>query len=309
MLFALSRVQAKRGDEDLAFETLVAANRVAKQAHPGGARPYMDTALKVISAFDADMLARTPQTPEVGAGLVFVIGMPRSGTSLVEQILARHDRVTGIGESDVVLQTVTALENERKAPFHTFCHDHHPETLDQLGRTIERAMRDRAPEADVIVDKTPLNFLFAGLIHLALPAARIVHTRRDLRDTGLSCYEQYFTSGQEWSFDLADIGHYAAAYRSLMNHWGSQLADEILDLDYETLVSDPDNTIRALLAHCALDFQEACLTPERSSHVTHTASAAQVREPIHTRSIGKWQRHEHRLRPLLEALDERPSPE
>ena len=129
-----------------------------------------------------------------------------------------------------------------------------------------------------------------------------MHTRRDLRDTCLSCYEQFFTTGQTWSFTFDEIAHYARAYHHLMAHWRATIPEAFLDFDYETLASAPEVPVRMLLEYCTLDWHENCLSPHTADGMVQTASAAQVRESIHPRSIGRWRRYEKHLAHLLKAL-------
>ena len=301
IMFALARVRAKHGEHEQAFACLTAANAAGKQARPPGAQNHMSVAHEIQNGFNADTFSQKIAPLDAGKGLIFVVGMPRSGTSLVELILSAHPDVTTVGESDIALQAIQALEQKHKAGFSIIC-PNHPGKTAEWGATIEKRLRERAGNAGVIVDKTPLNHLFVGLIHMALPGARIVHTQRDLRDTCLSCYEQYFTAGQPWSFDLKDIAAYAKAYHHLMAHWRKTIPDAFLDFSYEALASTPHENVRALLEHCGLDWHEDCLSPHKSSAATHTASAAQVREPIHPRSIGRWKNYQTQLEPLLAEL-------
>jgi hypothetical protein len=163
--------------------------------------------------------------------------------------------------------------------------------------------------ADRVVDKMPANYLFVGLIHLALPRARIVHVRRDPVDTSLSCYTKLFTAGQDHTYDLAELGRYYRKYAELMDHWRMVLpAGRTFELRYEELIADPEATTRALLAHCGLPWHARCLAFNQHDRVVRTASASQVRQPIYRTSQRRSLAYREHLRPLVEALGDLASP-
>jgi hypothetical protein len=164
-------------------------------------------------------------------------------------------------------------------------------------------LRRRAPAARRITDKMPANWWLAGLIHLALPNARIIHTRRDAIDTCVSCFTTLFLSSQAWSYELGELARYYRAYAATMAHWRSVLPPGvILEIDYEDVVGDLERQARRILAHCGLDWNEACLDFHRVQRPVKTASAAEVHRPIYRSSVGRWRLYGESLRPLLEAL-------
>jgi hypothetical protein len=177
------------------------------------------------------------------------------------------------------------------------------ERLQRLGADYLEAIRRLAPEAERITDKMPGNFLLAGLIHLALPNARVIHACRDLRDTAFSCFSLLFTGGQVYSYDLAELGCYCLGYQQLMAHWHEVMPGVILDVQYEQVVGDLEQQARRIIAHCGLEWDDACLDFYRTQRSVRTASAAQVRQPIYHSSIGRWRPHEDALQPLLQALE------
>jgi tetratricopeptide (TPR) repeat protein len=234
---------------------------------------------------------------------IFVLGMPRSGTSLVEQILASHPKVHGAGEIGLLRAALDGLQVRPDLL--------RPELLesgafaDELrrrGADYVARLRALNPNAARITDKLPNNFRLVGAIHLTLPNAAIVFCRRDLRDVCLSCYQTLFMHGHAWSYDLAELGRYAAAFSRLMEHWRRVLPERIFELDYEILVNEPEEQVRRLLAHCGLEWDERCLSFHTNSRAVRTASLGQVRQPIHRGSVGRWRRYERQLAPLLEAL-------
>ena len=174
-----------------------------------------------------------------------------------------------------------------------------------MGRDYVRRIAALDANAERIVDKMPSNFLRIGLISLILPNARIIHCRRDPADTCLSCYKQLFGRGQSFSYDLQDIGRHYKLYLELMDHWRSVLPGRVYDVDYESLVAEPEDQIRRLLDHCGMPWDPACLRFHADRSPVHTASASQVRRPIYKSSIARWRRYERHLEPLLEILDRR----
>ncbi|MGH6933161.1 MAG: sulfotransferase, partial [Dongiaceae bacterium] len=234
---------------------------------------------------------------------IFILGMPRSGTTLVEQILASHPRVHGAGEIGLLRTVLEGLQIRpdpllsdtiRSGPF--------ADELRRRGADYVARLKALDPEARRITDKRPNNFTLVGAIHLVLPRAAIVFCRRDLRDVCLSCYQTLFMYGHAWSYDLTELGRHAAAFARLMEHWRQVLPGRILELDYEALVAEPEAQARRLVAHCGLDWDERCSDFHRTKRAVRTASIGQVRQPIHRRSVGRWRRFERDLAPLFEAL-------
>jgi tetratricopeptide (TPR) repeat protein len=237
---------------------------------------------------------------------VFVVGMPRSGTTLIEQILASHSAVFGAGEREDLNQAVLAHFGPRDAAanFPESLSTVTPETLRQFATHYLEGITESAPWARRIVDKMPLNFLFVGLIHLALPNARIIHAVRDPVDTCFSCFSLLFAGHQPFAYDLGELGRYYRAYEALMAHWRSVLPHGVMiDVNYEDVVADLETQARRMLAHCGLDWQPQCLDFYKTPRGVRTASSIQVRQPIYRHALGRWRRYEAFLQPLLQALD------
>jgi len=238
---------------------------------------------------------------------VFVIGMPRSGTTLIEQILASHPAVHGGGELGDFSRLTAALPGAGGA--FRYPEDTLALTADArrgLGEAYVQALRARAPGAERITDKMPANFLFVGLIHLVLPNARIVHVMRDARDTCLSCYSKLFAAEQNFAYDLGELGRYHRKYAGLMNHWRQWLpAGVMLDVRYEDVVTDMESQARRIVAHCGLAWDDRCLAFHKTDRPIKTASVAQVREPIYRKAVDRWRNYESHLAPLSAALGDR----
>ena len=178
-----------------------------------------------------------------------------------------------------------------------------------IGHAYRRMLELVAPQASRVTDKALENFAHLGLIHLALPNARIIHTRRDPIDTGLSCFSKLFGGDLPYSYDLGELGRYYRAYQRLMDHWRAVLPDGVLlEVDYEDATADLEAQARRIIAHCGLEWDERCLDFHRTNRWVHTASAAQVREPVYRSSVGKWRAYEPWLAPLIEALKTPSSP-
>jgi hypothetical protein len=178
------------------------------------------------------------------------------------------------------------------------------EALRRLGGSYLEAIRAAAGPATRIVDKLPLNFTFVGLIHLALPNARIICARRDPIDTCLSCFSILFRGDQPHTYDLSELGRYYRAYEALMQHWRRVLPEGVLlEVKYEHVVEDLEGQARRMLRHCGLEWEEACLAFHKTRRPVRTASVAQVRQPIYHSSVGRWRPYKHLLQPLFRALD------
>jgi len=231
------------------------------------------------------------------------VGMPRSGTSLVEQILASHPQVHGAGERRDLGAVIADRDARLGRAFPGWVAGLEPADAGEIGRAYCAALIDPAIEARRITDKLPGNFAHCGLIAAALPRARIVHVRRDPVDTCLSCFSYRFAGRQAFSYDLGELGRYYRAYDALMAHWREVLSPaRFLELDYEQLVASPREQIERLLAHCGLEWDDACLAFHENARAVRTASAGQVRQPLYSSAVGRWRRFEDELQPLLAAL-------
>jgi hypothetical protein len=229
--------------------------------------------------------------------------MPRSGTTLIEEILASHPKVFGAGELRDFGTLAGTLRGADGSEFPECVGSLTTDQIRFLGTTYMNAIRALAPAAERVVDKMPYNFYSVGLIHLALPNARIIHARRDPRDIALFCFSLLFTKGNEFTYDLAEIGRYICAYETLMQHWQRLLPpDAILEVRYEELVDRFEDEARRIIAHCGLDWDDACLAFHKTQRPVRTASVNQVRQPIYRSSVGRWRRYEGFLQPLLAAM-------
>jgi hypothetical protein len=236
---------------------------------------------------------------------VFVIGMPRSGTTLIEQILASHPAIHGAGELSDFDQLAQHMCDADGKPFRLPEDTRvlQPDDLLKLGESYVAGLQCLTPGAERVTDKMPANFLYAGLIHLALPRARIVHVLREPRDTCLSCYSKLFTEEQNFTYDLGELGRYYRKYAELMAHWRDVLPEaRMLEIRYEDVIADLEGSARRLVDHCGLDWDPRCISFHEAGRPVRTASAAQVRRPIYRTSLGRWRAYESHLAPLVAEL-------
>jgi tetratricopeptide (TPR) repeat protein len=295
--FALGKAYLDAGDAERAFAHLGAGNRLKRatfQYDAAATRAWME---RIAETFSRSRFECLEGGGDPSSKPIFVIGMPRSGTTLVEQILASHPLVHGAGELPALRWVV---ESAGAYPDAFALLD--PERLAALGRQyLERiAPLGTRPR---LVDKMPANFLYAGLIHLMLPNARIIHCRRAPADTCLSCYTKLFAAEQLFAYDLAELGQFHRAYEELTTHWRSILPENrFLDIHYEAVVDDLAREARRLTDWLGLPWDEHCLRFHETQRAIRTASLSQVREPIYTSSKGRWRRHAAFLGPLLAEL-------
>ena len=238
---------------------------------------------------------------------IFIVGMPRSGTTLIEQIIASHPSVYGAGE---LHHLCTLIQRPIERPIGV---KHYPENMRYLTPTGLHAIADEylsclknyAPAAAHITDKMPGNYVAIGLIHALFPHAKIIHVERNPIDTCLSCYTKLFRQGQFFSYDLRELGHFYANYRRIMAHWRQVLpAHSWLDICYEDVVSDLESEARRLIAYCGLQWDPVCLSFHSLKRQVRTASFVQIRKPIYASSVDRWRRFERELAPLIKVLSE-----
>ena len=235
---------------------------------------------------------------------VFIVGMPRSGTSLVEQILSVHPHVQAAGELTLI-NRFAAMMQEMLHTRHSYPEGILNLTRDDLESLAQQYLNELPPEGDdraFFTDKMPHNFLHLGLIQQIFPNARVVHCIRDARDTCLSCYTYDFSGVHPYAYDLQTLGEYYLQYQRLMKHWGTVLSIPIYHLDYEQLVSDQEREIRKLVEFCSLEWDDRCLDFHTSNRLVLTSSYDQVRRPMYNSSIGRWKHYERHIQPLLKVL-------
>ena len=320
--FALGRALDAVGDYDAAWEAYVAANRDSRASAPPGTPRYDRAAHerfidRIIATFDAGFAARCATRSDTAgdpaarrmapgsgaAGLVLVCGMFRSGSTLAEQVLAAHPRVTAGGELTWLPELAQPAQGTPAlARFPESFADAGPARIAALAARYAQQRLATFPQADVLTDKRPDNFLYLGLARAMFPEARIVHTRRSPLDNCLSVWFLHLDHGMAYATDLLDIAHYYLQQERLMTHWHSLFGGAIHAFDYDGFVRDPRPALEGLLTHCGLAWDERCLRFHEARSRVRTASVWQVRQPLYQASSGRWKNYARQLGPLREAL-------
>lgn len=299
--FALGKAYDDLGRHAEAFEHYDEGNAIRRGQIAYNEAHELEAFQALATAFPKELFERLAGAGDPASEPVFIVGMPRCGSSLVEQILASHPKVFGAGELMYLPQLIDAGQAGANFPFGVGALD--AAALRRFGSFYAAALRRLAPEAERVIDKALSNFRFVGLIRLALPNARIIHVRRNRLDTCLSCYFHLFAQGVSFAYDLGELGRCYKAYEGLMAHWRAVLPpDAMLEVDYEALVASPEEQTRRILDYCGLDWDARCLDFHQTERVVHTVSAAQVRQPINRASIDRWKPYEEYLSALKSAL-------
>ncbi len=303
--FALGKLWEDAGEYERAFRHFLEGNRLKRAGSNYDEARQVAFYHNYIRYFDSVFM-----NSHSGAGTddelpVFIVGMSRSGTTLVEQILASHPLVHGAGELHLLRQCLYlelgSVASDDELPQRLVCLD--DKGMNRIGARYSAAARELAPAAARVTDKLPGNMALVGLIHLIFPRARIIHCVREPLDTCVSCFSKHFTTGHDFSYELGELGRFYRLYEELMQHWRTVLPPgRMLEVRYEDMVADMEAQARRLLAYCGLPWNDACLRFYESARPVRTASLAQVRRPIYASSVGRWKRYESYLLPLRQVL-------
>lgn len=302
--FAAAKALEDTGDYERAFDHFRKGNQLKRRQIQYSEPAQSMLFQRIRSVFDRNLLERLAGEGDPSAAPIFVLGMPRSGSTLVEQILCSHPQIHGAGE---LLAMHKAITSELAAAGATAYPDWFRHIDGPTARRIGSAYLSHLPvpeEGKVrIVDKMPDNFPNIGIIRLALPNARIIHTTRESMDTCWSCYSRLFTFGQNFSYDLGELGRYYRRYEEVMAHWRSVLPqDAMLEVSYEDVVDDLEGQARRLIAYCGLEWDDRCLSFHKNSRTVKTASTVQVRQSLYRSSLQRWRPYEAWLGPLAREL-------
>jgi tetratricopeptide (TPR) repeat protein len=303
--FTLAKANDNLDRSEYAFAHLMKANWLKRRQIAYDEAATLGRMNRLRETISRDFIRARQGVGERSAVPVFIVGMTRSGTTLIEQILASHPQVHGAGEHPLLDQVAGSIQKLIPGPpaFPDMMLHMSAADFQALGSLYLDSMMERSASALRITDKMTLNFLFVGLIHLALPDAAIIHAVRDPADTCLSCFSTHFSNGNEHTYELAELGRYYRHYRDLMTHWHDVLPPgRILDVRYEELVADVEKVARRVISHCGLDWDPRCLDFHRTERPVRTASAAQVRKPIYKHSVERWRKYEAFIGPLLAEL-------
>jgi tetratricopeptide (TPR) repeat protein len=304
--FTLATVYHQQGAYDQAFTYYQEANDLRKRnlvenklAFDGA--KYRATIDRVVAAYDRNYFQKVKSWGLDTEQPIFIIGMPRSGSTLVEQILASHPRVFGAGELGDIPQLNSKLADKSNALLCTSPVLTDERTVRELATAYHERIVELGKGSDRVTIKTLENFLHLGVIATFFPRARIIHCRRDSIDVCLSCYFQNFHD-LDFSWDLEDIAAYYVSYARLMDHWSKVLPVRIHEVYYEELVNNQEAVTRALLKFCGIEWNDCCLSFYETRRVVRTASSVQVRKPVSKGAIGRWKKYQTHLGPLFKAL-------
>jgi tetratricopeptide (TPR) repeat protein len=304
-LFALAKAHEDRGEFDRAWEYYSRGNstrRMLEHYDPVGTEVKNDA---IVEVFSRDFVEKSSGLGYPDESPIFIVGLPRSGSTLIEQILASHSMVEGTSELPYVQQVARTLDRNRAdgINFPRALLELEEKHFKALGKDyLDRAQMHRLEGAPRFIDKMPNNFPSVGFIHLMLPNAKIIDARRYPLDSCLSCYRQLFGQGQPFTYDLTDIGEYFLQYQRMMDHWHEVMTGRVLTVQYEDVVTDFETQVKRLLDYCELPFEEACLRFHDTDRPVRTASSEQVRQPIYSKSVHFWRNHEKHLDELVDVL-------
>lgn len=300
--FARAKALEDRGQDRDAFKYFSLANRTRREMEPWNVR-HFEQWLAAIR--ESEQQLAIPSRIDEGnkPRPIFIVGLPRSGSTLTEQVLAAHSQVTGASELPWIPRLVAQKSKQQQQPLTQWLIKADQHDWQQLGHEyLEKT--EHWQQTLWFTDKLPGNFAYIGAILCMLPQALVINIRRDPMDVGLSCYRQLFIGGQQFSYDLEDIAVYWKAYDRHMRYWAERMESRVLDLHYESLVSEPEPTIHQLLDFIGLPWEADCLQPHKAKRAVNTASAAQVRQPFNTKGIGYWKRYKEELKDLQAALED-----
>ncbi len=294
MHFNLFKAYQDIKDDDKAFDHLKSGNDQKSQIVLHDRDIETELFNKIKSVFSKKSLSIVKETGYPSEVPVFIVGMPRSGTTLTEQIIASHPDVFGAGE----LYYLSMLNEEYKHLNQDNNYDYGQSYVKYVQNISEEAAK-----AKRITDKMPGNYMYLGQIVTALPNAKIIHCKRNPIDTCLSCYKQYFTLGHYWSYNLDDMAEHYKKYADLIDHWRNAIPDKFIEVSYEDTVNDLETQARRLIDYVGLEWNDACLTPHKSERSILTASKGQVRKPVYKTSVEAWRRYEDQLAEFAQKLE------
>ena len=303
--YALAKELEDLGEPGRSFENLQAGAEARRRQMQYDPARDIETMATIERVFDAGFMSGGKEGFKSDEP-IFILGMPRTGTTLLERILGRHTDVFPAGELTNFAIEMMRLVRERAAARHLSRDELVAVSADidfsRLGQAYVESTRPATGNTPRFIDKLPLNYLYVGLIHLALPGARIIHVQRDPMDTCYAVYKTLFTDAYPFSYDLEELGNYYVAYHRLMAHWRAVLPGVIHAIRYEDLFTNLDAEARRVVDYCGLEWQPECLDFHNSEAASTTASAAQVRRPVYQSSVGRWRDYEQQLQPVFRIL-------
>ena len=302
LCFSAGKVLDSMGQYDAAFAKYKLGNEALGQDYDS--TKNVKEISEIIQTFSAELLLKTPVANNNDKRPIFIIGMPRSGTSLTEQILAAHSDVYAAGELETLFEISRNknLRHTSKELFPFYAEKLNQDEIDNMADTYLKHLDTFSDKASRVTDKMPFNFNLLGLVQILFPAAHIIHCRRNPIDTCLSIYFQDFHEGHKYAKNLADIATYYLQYQRLMKHWQDVLTIPIFDIQYEDMISNQEDVTKRLLEFCGLEWNEDCLHFYNVKRTIDTASYDQVRQPLYTKSVERWKHYETHLDDLKKIL-------
>ncbi len=303
--FALGKAYEDKQDFETSFDYYSRGNRLKKAQSTYRAEQMSEDLRLQREVCTAELFERRTGAGHDAPDPIFVLGLPRAGSTLLEQILSSHSRVDGTLELPNILSLSQRLRRQARQGSARYPHilaTLSDDELEQHGRDFIEDTRIHRQDAPFFIDKMPNNFRHIGLIHLILPNAKIIDARRDPMACCFSGFKQLFAEGQEFTYDLADIGHYYRDYIELMDHWDAVLPGKVLRVQYEDVVADLEGQLNRILEHCGLEFESSCIDYHRTRRSVRTPSSEQVRQPIYQSGLEYWKNYDAWLTPLKEAL-------
>ncbi len=299
LFFLLGKILDEKKDYKAAFENYEQANLLVRQPTDFNQIKGYFSCLK--NTFSKNRFEKYAKSTTLSCRPIFIVGMPRSGTSLVEQIIASHPKVAGAGELEMVSSLAKETEGfvNNNISYPKIIEHLSSVQLDLLAKKYLQRLDMVNSDAEYVTDKMPHNFLHLGFIQLLFPNCRIIHCRRNALDTNLSCYFQDFTGNHPYSNDLSDLAKYYRLYYDLMGYWQANLSLPIFNIDYEQLISNQETTSKQLIKFCQLDWHNDCLHFHKNKRVVSTASYDQVRQKIYSKSVERWRNYESFIQPLI----------
>lgn len=304
--FTLGNLYNLETSFDDAFKYYKSANDIIRESIEYDQKEITKSINKLIETYSSNFFSERANWGNESTLPIFILGMPRSGTTLVEQIISSHPKVFGAGELYNIPKTIKSVDNESKEniPYPECMKSLNEKTVLKYSEEVLEGVKEFSKDNNYqhITDKMPGNFTNIGFINTLFKSPRIIHCKRNALDTCTSIYFTYLTVGHHYSFNLIDLGQYYLEYEKIMSHWNNIFKDKIFEVDYETLVENQEEVSRQLLEYIGLDWDNRCLNFENNIRAVRTASNLQVRKPMYKSSLNKWKRYEKGLRPLIEIL-------